>query len=111
MPLVTKNVDKLYRDGCQITPTEVLLGLMATTNDDPCTTGCAFFNGGQCSAYRLNHSDILIQPVSLPTIQQAMSASLISGQWAGKGLKQIAKELGISQNEAQRRRDAGVFKT
>lgn len=107
MPLLTLDVHRLYDDGCQLKPKEVLAGIMADTNNDPCTTGCAYFDDGKCPAYRRHFG--IINPKSAPNAHATHHDKLIGGRWTGKSMKQIAAAEGISLNEARRRKERGDY--
>lgn len=50
----TSEVVDFLAAGCEIAVRSPNLfdGLFQATNADPCTTGCAYFEGGRCDAYR-----------------------------------------------------------
>jgi len=106
MPLLTQDFVVLQQDGCLLADTPpVFMGLMATTNNDPCTTGCAFFDNGKCTAYRKHHTDVKRTVVaSLPRDE------LIGGKWKGMTTKQIIDQEKISRGEFQKRKNAGQYK-
>ena len=107
------DLDQLEEAGCQLAkPPEMFKALMLATNGDPCTTGCAFFDGGKCSAYLKHHS----VPEKLNHQKQVEhkrshtdQSGLIGGKWAGMSIKKIAQAERISINEAQRRKNAGAY--
>lgn len=73
-----------------LTPLPLFLGLHQATNGDPCTTGCAYFNGGKCPAYR---------KLTIPSKPEAQ-------QEPQETVRETAARLGISISEVRRRRKA-----
>ena len=78
----------LERDDCRLLdPLPLFIGIHQATNGDPCTTGCAYFDGGKCSAYTA-----LTKPAATPTSPQ------------GETVREAATRLGVSISEMRRRR-------
>lgn len=102
--LTTINPSVLKDAGCQLaTRPQLFVGLCQVTNNDPCKTGCVFFEGGRCPAYRKYHSNF-------NKVAPGPVDPLIGGAWAGMTMKQIAAKEGISLNEARRRKQDGRYK-
>ena len=76
--------------GCELARPDVrmLIGIYDATGGNPCTTGCAYYKGGACPAYRK-----LTLPVNVAV-----------GQQQGETVREMAARLGISLSEARRRR-------
>ena len=68
----------------------MFIWLHQATGGDPCTTGCAYFKGGTCPAYR---------KLNTP-------AKATAGQEPQETVRETAKRLGISISEVRRRRAA-----
>lgn len=85
-----KSILQFMETDCQLLkPIQLFIGLHAATNGDPCTTGCAYFNGGKCAAYR-----------TLNTVAKA------TPEQHTETVREMAARLGISISEARRRRAA-----
>ena len=112
MPLEIRDVklNDLMRDGCQLAENPIVFrGLMESTNNDPCTTGCAYFEGGRCLAYKKYHTNQYSGGCG-PAKQPSEQEKLLGGKWQGMTAKQImVAEGGISRNEFQRRKQAGKY--
>lgn len=79
------------RDDCQLAkPVAMFYGLYLVTGGDPCTTGCAYFNGGKCPAYLA-----LTKPSVTATSPQ------------GETVREAAARLGLSISEIRRKRKQG----
>lgn len=82
-------VAEFLKTDCQLLqPMVMFLGIHAATNGDPCTTGCAYFNGGKCPAYR---------KLTIPAKVEAQ-------QEPQETVRETAARLGISISEVRRRR-------
>lgn len=65
------------------------------TKGDPCTTGCAYYKGGQCKAYlALNKGGTTVKAPVVPEY--------------GETVKQEAARLGVSISEIRRRRREAI---
>lgn len=74
---------------CQLSASGRLLflHLMRATNNNPCTTGCAWYNDGNCPDYQKIKRE---QPVKgMPTVYEETNA-------------QMAKRLGITKRQASK---------
>ena len=80
----------LEREDCQLTtPRGLFIGIYQATNGNPCTTGCAYFEGGKCPAYVA----LTRKPV-IPSSPQ------------GETVREAAVRLGVSVSEIRRQRKA-----
>ena len=85
---------KFVEAGCALAkPIGLFLGLFAATNGDPCTTGCAYYQGGKCPAYR-----------AMKDAPQKKAAQ----QEPQETVREMAQRLGISISEVRRRRRRGA---
>ena len=83
-------VTKFTEAGCILTETiNLFLSLYAVTDGDPCTTGCAYYEGGKCPAYR-----------SMIGAPQKKAAQ----QEPQETVREAAARLGVSISEVRRRR-------
>lgn len=91
----TYEAAKKFTDaGCELAnPIGLFLGLYAATNGNPCTTGCAYYRGGNCPAYR-----------AMKDAAQKKAAQ----QEPTETVRETAARLGISISEVRRRRAAGA---
>lgn len=80
-------------DRCRLTNTPALFaGLYQSTNGDPCTTGCAYFQGGRCPAY-------------LALTGKPTQAKLVATP-QDETVRQEAARRGISISEVRRQRNS-----
>lgn len=80
--------------GCELAkPIGLFLGVFAATNGDPCTTGCAYYKGGNCPAYRA---------------MKDAPQKKVAQQEPTETVRETAKRLGISISEVRRRRRGSV---
>lgn len=78
----------LESDDCQLAaPAPVFIGIWHATGGDPCTTGCAYFEGGKCPAYRA-----LTKP------------AVVADSPKGETVREAAARLGVSISEVRRQR-------
>ena len=83
---------KFTEAGCALAkPIGLFLGIYAATNGNPCTTGCAYYKGGNCPAYQ-----------SMNDAPQKKAAQ----QEPQETVREAAARLGISISEVRRRRRA-----
>lgn len=89
---------------------DLWLGLIVSTNRDPCTTGCPAFKGGKCAMYR-EHSTVLAKEKATKAseFKAATTPNNGSGEWVGMSMKKIAAKEGISLGEARRRKAEGQY--
>ena len=88
---MTHTIAEFLETDCQLLkPIAIFAGIHQATGGDPCTTGCAYFNGGKCSAYRK-----LTIPAKAEAHQEPMET-----------VRETAARLGISISEVRRRRRA-----
>jgi len=82
-------VAKFLETDCQLAnPVNIFMAIYQATGGHPCTTGCAYFNGGKCPAYlKLN----------VPAKAEAQ-------QRPQETVRETAVRLGISISEVRRRR-------
>lgn len=92
--LATTDLELLQRDGCKLATPNGLLVQLTQEVGDPCTTGCSYYNGGKCPAFRLHNTRSPHRP---PEVQKGLT------------MKQIANKYGISLNEARRRKLHGTL--
>jgi len=86
---VRHEIADFLKTDCQLLkPIELFIGLHGATNGDPCTTGCAYFNGGKCAAYR---------KLTIPAKVEAQ-------QEPQETVRETAARLGVSISEVRRRR-------
>lgn len=86
-------VTQFQKTDCQLLePIHIFVGIYQATGGDPCTTGCAYFNGGACAAYR---------KLNIPSVSAVQQASM-------ETVRETAIRLGISISEVRRRRRNGV---
>ena len=82
-------VEQFLGTDCQLLkPFDMFMALHQATLGDPCTTGCSYFNGGKCEAYRK-----LTIPAKAEAQQEPMET-----------VRETAARLGISISEVRRRR-------
>lgn len=82
---------KFMETDCKLLrPMTMFLLLHKATNGDPCTTGCAYYDGGRCPDYRK-----LNVPAKPAAQQEPMET-----------VRETAARLGISISEVRRRRRA-----
>jgi hypothetical protein len=85
---------------------ELWVHLLAATELDPCTTGCAAFDGGACPCYRQYRATT---PRQVGSLLDATNPHNGTGEWAGLSMKQIAAKEGISLGEARKRKREGHY--
>lgn len=84
----------LIEDHC-IIPIEIRSGLHQNTSGNICQTGCANYNGGYCSGYKI-----------------LTAGKKVIGKTVKKRKKtnaQYAEELGITKRQVSKRRKAGLL--
>ena len=80
----------LEREDCQLAnPRDLFIAIHYATGGDPCTTGCAYFEGGKCHAYvaLTRKLTILTSPI-------------------GETVREAAARLGVSISEIRRQKKA-----
>ena len=82
--------------GCELAnPIDLFVAVHTFTKGDPCTTGCAYYKGGQCKAYlALNRKEPTVKAPVVPEY--------------GETVKQEAARLGVSISEIRRRRREAI---
>ena len=81
---------KFSEAGCELTrPVQIFVGLYSATNGDPCTTGCAYYKGGNCKAF-----------LAMKDAPQKKAAQ----QAPTETVREAAARLGVSISEVRRRR-------
>ena len=76
------------REDCRlVNPEQMFIAIYQATRGDPCTTGCAYFEGGECPAYLA----LTKKPV-VPSSPQ------------GETVREAAQRLGVSISEVRRQR-------
>ena len=86
---MTKKITEFLDAGCELAhPLIIFIAVYGATGGDPCTTGCLYYRGGACPAYRKLFRPILAQMGTPET----------------ETVAQQAARLGISKSEIRRRR-------
>jgi hypothetical protein len=81
-------IDEFLLTDCRLLkPLPIFIGIYTATSGDPCTTGCAYFEGGNCPDYR---------KLNTPAKKQV--------QQPQETVRETAIRLGISISEVRRRR-------
>ena len=81
-------------ESCKLrTPFPLFIMIHNKTNGDPCTTGCAWFDNGNCEGYK--NLQYRIEP-------EIVKKSILTN-------KEIAKDLGCSKREVSRMRKNGIL--
>ena len=84
-----KTISDFIDAECELSsPLGIFVGVYELTRGDPCTTGCAYYRGGACPAYRKLFRPILAQMDKPET----------------ETVAQQAERLGVSKSEIRRRR-------
>jgi len=86
------SVSQYVDAGCELAhPINLFVTVYRLTKGDPCTTGCAYYKGGQCKAHlALNRGGTTVKAPVVPKYSETV--------------KQEAARLGVSISEVRRRR-------